>query len=342
MPVLDDIDSLEQAVQHLAALCQQDTSFESAFALQKARYQLAAALTGKTALAPAVWPPENVPDVFVNKHTVIPEIPAQDMGALPVLSGILHHGCVLVRGLFDATTTDQLREAGKRQLLSVQQGEYEPRGTYPDDWCQSAKACGGMRQFTRNERSLQIGDYPLLSAQVLAAFQQSGLTALVTALLGEHPAMLWSKWGFRHVPVDAVKAIAASGLSPWHQDGQFMGPDIRAINAWISLCDCGVDAPGITVLPKRVGLVKTGTGNAPREDVVGEDVVAELASDAPVHSPAFGPGDVLLFDKYLLHRTQAFHPSMVTTRYAIESWFAGPSTYDQAAFFYGKFPLFAC
>ena len=42
--------------------------------------------------------------------------------------------------------------------------------------------------------------------------------------------------------------------------------------------------------------------------------------------PIFDPGDALLFDDLFLHQTGS-DPSMPNTRYAIESWFFGPSAY---------------
>ena len=42
--------------------------------------------------------------------------------------------------------------------------------------------------------------------------------------------------------------------------------------------------------------------------------------------PLFEPGDALLFDDLMLHRTAAA-PGLTRARYAIESWFFAPSTY---------------
>jgi len=42
--------------------------------------------------------------------------------------------------------------------------------------------------------------------------------------------------------------------------------------------------------------------------------------------PEFRPGDALLFDHMLLHRT-AVDPDMSERRYAIEAWFTAPSAY---------------
>jgi hypothetical protein len=49
-----------------------------------------------------------------------------------------------------------------------------------------------------------------------------------------------------------------------------------------------------------------------------------------VSRPVFRPGDALLFDHLLLHRTFT-DPSMTATRYATETWFFAPNAYPDPA-----------
>ena len=42
--------------------------------------------------------------------------------------------------------------------------------------------------------------------------------------------------------------------------------------------------------------------------------------------PIFEPGDALLFDELFLHQTGS-DPQMPKPRYAVESWFFGPSAF---------------
>jgi Phytanoyl-CoA dioxygenase (PhyH) len=114
----------------------------------------------------------------------------------------------------------------------------------------------------------------------------------------------------------------------WHQDGAFLGDNIRALNVWLCLSHCGRDAPGLDIVPRRLEeIVETGTEGAVFSWSVSNAVAEEAAHGAPVR-PVFEPGDVLLFDELLLHRT-AFDPEMTEDRYAIESWFFGPSAYPE-------------
>ena len=53
-------------------------------------------------------------------------------------------------------------------------------------------------------------------------------------------------------------------------------------------------------------------------------MVEEVGRRRGVVRPIFEPGDVMLFDELYLHSTAA-DPSMPNPRYAIESWFFGPS-----------------
>jgi len=50
----------------------------------------------------------------------------------------------------------------------------------------------------------------------------------------------------------------------------------------------------------------------------------QLAGDAPRVSPRYDPGDAMLFDEMLIHRTNT-DQAMESVRYSIESWFFAPS-----------------
>lgn len=99
------------------------------------------------------------------------------------------------------------------------------------------------------------------------------------------------------------------------------------MNVWIALTRCGDVAPGMDIVPRRLEeIVETGTRGATFDWSVGPEVAEEAAGEAGVLRPIFEAGDVLLFDDMFLHTT-ATDPSMTKTRYAIESWFFGPSAY---------------
>jgi hypothetical protein len=147
------------------------------------------------------------------------------------------------------------------------------------------------------------------------------------AFFGEQSVVATRKWVFRLV--EPIKDYGGGIGGGWHQDGQFMGEGIRALNMWIPLTDCGegTPAPGITLIPKRIGeIVEYGTRGAKLDWVVGGELVAELAKGVHIISPNFSAGDALFFDHYSLHRS-GHEIGQSKNRYALESWFYAKSAH---------------
>ena len=99
------------------------------------------------------------------------------------------------------------------------------------------------------------------------------------------------------------------------------------MNVWLALTDCGRDAPGMDVVPRRIDRVlETGTAGARFEWSVSPSKVGELLDGAEPLRPEFRAGDLLLFDQLFLHQT-ATDPAMTRDRYAVETWCFGPTGY---------------
>ena len=116
-------------------------------------------------------------------------------------------------------------------------------------------------------------------------------------------------------------------ISAWHQDGRFIGDDVRTVNLWVALSDCGegADAPGIELVPGNTReIYPTGTEGAVFDWTVGQGIVDRLCTPQQVLRPRFAPGDAIFFDHYNLHRT-AFGTDQHSRRYAVESWFFAAS-----------------
>jgi hypothetical protein len=60
--------------------------------------------------------------------------------------------------------------------------------------------------------------------------------------------------------------------------------------------------------------------------VIDPMTVEQMAAGTPTLSPHFGPGDAILFDEMLLHRTGTF-PGMTEPRYGADAWFFPAGTY---------------
>ena len=168
---------------------------------------------------------------------------------------------------------------------------------------------------------MYTADSPRALYELLDFFSRAGLREVLTGYLGERPALSLKKCSLRRVPAD-------TGTS-WHQDGAFLGTDIRTVNVWVTLTGCGghYTAPALDVVPRRMaGVLPTGTPDATFSWSIGDDVAAEAIGDAPIVRPVCEPGDAMLFDEVMLHRT-GIGPGLDTPRYAIETWFFAPSHY---------------
>ena len=157
--------------------------------------------------------------------------------------------------------------------------------------------------------------------------ERTGIRDLVARYFGERPALSANKCTLRRVPL--------SSMAGWHQDGSFLGQEVRSLNLWLALTDgSGVDAPGMDIVPRRIDrIVETGTEGAIFDWSVSPDVVEQEAVNAPVVRPTFDAGDALLFDHLLLHST-AVTDEMTRERHAMETWMFAPSAYPE-----GQIPL---
>jgi hypothetical protein len=253
------------------------------------------------------------------------EVTPEQLTLETLRTSIARHGCVLVRGLVPRPRADQLAEGIDRVLAGFDAANdgapiertmpwyapFEPRaGNY---------RVGGRRNWVRAGGAVWTADSPRMLFELCELIDDVGVGSLVTAYLGERPALSANKCTLRRVPVTTN--------GDWHQDGAFLGERVRTLNFWLSLSHCGTEAPGMDILPRRLDrVVETGTDGAIFDWAVSPAVVAQLAETAPVTRPEFAPGDALLFDHLFLHRTAA-DPGMQQERHAMETWFFAPSTY---------------
>jgi hypothetical protein len=272
----------------------------------------------------SAWPPD-VPDHFPGVID-LPEVPAAALTAERLASGIFHHGSLIVRGLLSPERSAVLRDDIDRAFAGCEAWE---RGAKPAETLPHfarftpgpGHELGRAGSWVRKGGGLYAVESPRTVFDLLEALEEVGLAGVLSGYLGERPALSVKKWTLRRVPVD-------SGTN-WHQDGAFLG-DVRTVNLWIALSDCGVTAPTVDIVARRLDhLVETGTCGAFFDWSVGQDVVDRARAEAPIVRPHFQAGDALLFDDYNLHRT-ATSPEMTEARYAIESWFFAPSSYPHA------------
>jgi hypothetical protein len=268
------------------------------------------------------WPPDTA-DLFpVGGHP--PEIAGFELTAEALGSGILRHGCLLVRGLVPRSRVAPLVEATDKamEFYDAHCDGVPVSETAP--WFVPFAPDAGYsvrygRQWVRDAGGAWLVDSPRALFELTETLHHAGVDRALTGYLGERPALSVKKCTLRRVPPDT--------RADWHQDGAFLGAGIRTVNVWLSLSHCGDYAPGLDIVPRRFDhIVETGTHGAQFDWSVGPDLVEQVAADAKVVRPIFEPGDALLFDDFFLHQT-GVSPGMTHERYAIESWFFAPSTY---------------
>jgi Phytanoyl-CoA dioxygenase (PhyH) len=265
------------------------------------------------------WPVP-LPDHDGGGPAYVPEISRAELAGDVARREVVEHGCLRVNGLLGKAQIDQLVTDIDRAL----EVRSEPEPGSEQSWYaplplprEEAQTLG--RNFVKDSGGVLAADSPRLLDRLLEVFEDAGLRSVVRDYLGEPPVLSANKCTLRRVPVNANTG--------WHQDGAFLGHGIRALNIWVALSDCGIDSPGIDVLPRRLDdIVETGTGGAIFDWSVGPDVVEQLAVDSPVVRPQFRAGDGLLFDDLCLHRT-GVDSTMTRPRYGIEAWFFAPSSY---------------
>lgn len=273
-----------------------------------------------------------VDDPFPTIHGVPPEIQSSELDPNVLRGAIQHHGSLLVRGLIPDATIDRLRNDIDR-AFGARESRAPARKVRP--WFTPLVDNGidsGILEFDRavaaSKAGLLAADSPRALFDVLDVYRGIGLLDLLTEYFGEHPTLSARKTVLRKMDADTFyDALEGRGVDAgWHQDGAFLGADIRTVNLWVSLSDCGQDAPSLDLVARRVDrILPTGTEGAAYDWAVSSAVVEEVGAGAIVR-PEFAPGDALFFDSFCVHQTGAT-PTMTRVRYAIESWFFAPSTY---------------
>jgi hypothetical protein len=264
--------------------------------------------------------PSPATDTLPSRNGSLPDIASGDLTPGLLRAGILRDGCVVVRGVVPREAA--LTMAADIDRVFDERATLQDGGSVPDtlyeEFYPGPPFTLAEREWVRDGGGVLAADCPKVMFDLIQLYDSAGLRAVVNDYLGERAVMSMNKSTLRRArPEDG---------GTWHQDGAFMG-DVRALNVWLSLSNCGEDAPGLDLVPRRLDhIVPTGTEGAIFEWSVSPAVAAEAAGDSGVVRPVFEPGDVVLFDELCLHST-ALEPSMTKTRFAVEGWFFGPSAF---------------
>ena len=250
----------------------------------------------------------------------IPEVTPDELSAEVLRAAVLESGCLLVRNLMDGEEALRIADEIDRSFevrLEVGPGGSDQAGYY-DELVPEPPLQIDQRDWIKEGGGVLAADSPRLLFDMFESFENAGLRSVIEGYLGEKPAVSAQKCTLRKATPDVPGA--------WHQDGRFLG-NVRSMNVWLSLSRCGDVAPSMDVIPRRLEeFVAAGTEGTFLSYQVSDAVATEVAADVGIVRPIFAPGVALLFDEMFLHQTGS-DPSMPNPRYAIESWFFGPSAY---------------
>ena len=198
-----------------------------------------------------------------------------ELTASAVRQAILGCGALLVRGLVADHVERLVTSIDAAFAARTRAGAGDDGGAWFHTLrLERAEAQSLGRNWVAGSSAVLACDSPRAVNDLLDLYEQIGLRRVVTEYLGERPVLSANKATLRYVPPE-------SGTD-WHQDGAFLGKGIKALNIWVALTDCGVDAPGLDVMPLRLDdVLPTGTGGAFFDWAVGPDVVDGLSDRAP-------------------------------------------------------------
>jgi hypothetical protein len=247
----------------------------------------------------------------------LPIVAASELDVSVLRRALAEYGALHVRGLLDSSRVEFMRNAIDCALAAESKTCADGPSEETRPWFEPFDTVYGgdiTRNFARVCGSMLSVDSPRGMFYLTEMFSDVGLDQLLSEFFGERPALSVEKTMLRR-----VATWKESG--DWHQDGTFLGPNIRSVNVWLTLSDCGVDAPSLEIVPKRLHRLL-----APTSSYVTSHAVVEQEFPGARIRPEFKAGDALLFDHFLLHRT--WHTvEMTKLRYALESWFFAPSTF---------------
>lgn len=280
--------------------------------------------TGREQTGTSAQPPLRVTPATADGRIV--EVAGADLDVAQLLDGLATSGCLLVRGLITPERARELAAGIDRAFDAYDRAEagepsdlrwYEPH-TMPDR-VEPGLPAPFRRRMMRDDGGMWTADSPRMLYEVLEVIERSGLVHLMADLFHERPLLSAIKGTLRRVAPFNIDG-------GWHQDGAFLGDQISSLNVWLSLSRCGDDAPGLDIVPRRLPGVLPRDERAQFDWSVSDAGAREAADGVAIVRPLFEPGDALLFDHLLLHRTGA-DARMPHDRYAIESWFFAPSAY---------------
>lgn len=292
---------------------------EPAFALEKQLVELRHRAFESTSPATAGdWPPHH--DGRFDEIAGVPAVEAAALDAEALRAGVIGKGALIVRRLLDDEMVSSLVESVHESFERYDRSDHCLAPPKNDPWLSpwnfgpNKRDGRPTRDWTRRASGVLAADSPRSMFRLVDVLHRTGTVDLARQYFGAPPALSVLKTTLRKVVPNGEVSYG------WHQDGAFLGSDIRALNVWIALSDCGVTAPSLQMVPRRIDhVINSGGDSAVFSWTVGGDEVLAASGPQGPQWLEFEAGDVIFFDHLNLHST-AMTPEMVDERLAVEAW----------------------
>ncbi len=278
---------------------------------------------GQPVIPQKVWA-----DPFPEVKNKIPEIAAKDLNVERLAGGVRHHGSLIVRNLISEQMADRL-SSGIDKVMNHSDTFFKNirKENNPGTRWFNPVSKNSLDDFGKGVKMMQKSGSmyalysPRVSTDLIAVFERIQLKKMLEQYFEEQPCFSIKKWVLR-------KMTPLASPTDWHQDGAFMGKEIKSMNLWMALNDCGAgtDSPGMDFIPKRLhDIAPTGTEGAMFNWSVSRKYIADTFTDPMPERPSFKKGDAIFFDHMNLHCT-SYSEDFKQQRYAIETWFFAQSS----------------
>ena len=152
----------------------------------------------------------------------LPEVEPGELTAAVLGGAILHHGGVIVRGFLQPADANGLCARSARSILARDRVVAGAGADGDEDWYRPFHAAisgaAQARSWQKNTGGMLMADSPSVMWEVLEIVRRTGVGNAIRGYLQEAPLLSFKKSVLRQV----------SDPSPtWHQDGSFMGGDVR-------------------------------------------------------------------------------------------------------------------
>lgn len=154
---------------------------------------------------------------------------------------------------------------------------------------------------------------------IFGTFVRSEAYQIYERLYGNYVAFPLLKCIFRYQRPDHINSFL-----PYHQDADGTRVEHHIVNCWTALDECGAHAPGIELINCPLHELHSDLFVYETLDKVGPDLLQKKLDDVMsrfgcygITRPIFQPGDGIIFDHLVMHRTY-FNPDMIRPRMSLE------------------------